>query len=77
MTLFVGIRDQAIAETAITGLRRSINAGGMAGEEQEQVAGQTLYSWPLLPVRRCAAGAGAHRFHALSGHRQATAQGYI
>jgi hypothetical protein len=51
VTLFVGIRDQAIAETAITGLRRSINAGGMAGEEQEQVAGQTLYFWPLLPVQ--------------------------
>ena len=50
LTLFVGVRDQAIAETAVTGLRRAIGASGIAGEEQDQVAGQTLYSWPVLPV---------------------------
>ena len=49
MTLFVGIRDRKIAETALTGLRRVIAGSGMASEEQEQVAGQTLYCWPVLP----------------------------
>jgi len=49
LTLFFGIRDHKIAETVLTGLRRVIAGGGMASEEQEQVAGQTLYSWPVLP----------------------------
>jgi hypothetical protein len=49
LTLFVGIRDRKIAETALAGLRRVIAGSGMASEEQEQVAGQTLYCWPVLP----------------------------
>lgn len=49
LTLFVGLRDRAIAEKAINGLRAKIAAHGMVREEQEQVAGQTLYCWPLLP----------------------------
>jgi hypothetical protein len=48
MTLFVGIRDRKIAETALTGLRRTIAGAGMIGEEREQVAGQTIYFWPVL-----------------------------
>jgi len=49
MTLFLGIRDRKIAETALNGLRRKINAYGLASEEQEVVAGSTIYSWPVLP----------------------------
>lgn len=49
MTLFFGIRDRKIAETAMNGLRRLIAQSGIASEEKEVVAGQTLFSWPLLP----------------------------
>jgi len=49
MTLFVGIRDRRLAETAVNSLRRTIAGYGLASEEQEAVAGSTLYSWPLLP----------------------------
>lgn len=49
LTLFVGLRDRAIAEKVVNGLRAKIAASGMIREEQEQVAGQTLYCWPLLP----------------------------
>lgn len=49
MTLFVGIRDRRIAETAVNSLRRTIAGYGLASEEQEAVAGNTIYSWPLLP----------------------------
>jgi len=49
ITFFLGVRDRTIAATALTGLRRMIAGGGMASEEQEQVAGQTIYSWPVLP----------------------------
>lgn len=49
MTLFLGIRDRKIAETALNGLRRKITGYGLASEEQETVAGSTIYSWPVLP----------------------------
>lgn len=49
MTLFLGIRDRKIAETAMQGLRKAIAGYGVASEEQESVAGSTIYSWPLLP----------------------------
>ncbi len=49
LTLFVGLRDRAAAEKVVNGLRAKIAAHGMVREEQEQVAGQTLYCWPLLP----------------------------
>ncbi|MBV5318319.1 MAG: hypothetical protein JZU50_10985 [Desulfobulbaceae bacterium] len=49
MTLFLGIRDRKIAETAMNGLRKTIAEYGVASEEQEAVAGSTIYSWPLLP----------------------------
>jgi hypothetical protein len=49
MTLFLGIRDRKIAETALNGLRRKITGYGLAREEQEVVAGSTIYSWPVLP----------------------------
>jgi hypothetical protein len=49
LTLFVELKDRKIAETALAGLRRRIAAGGMVAETQEQVAGRTLYSWPVLP----------------------------
>jgi hypothetical protein len=49
MTLFLGIRDRKIAETALNGLRRKITGYGLASEEQEVVAGSTIYSWPVLP----------------------------
>lgn len=49
LTLFIGLHDRAIAEKVINGLRAKIAENGMIGEEQEQVAGQTLYCWPLLP----------------------------
>ena len=49
MTIFLGIRDRKIAETALSGLRRKITGFGLASEEQEVVAGSTIYSWPVLP----------------------------
>ena len=49
MTLFLGVRDRAVAETALAGLRRKVAGYGLAVEEQEQFAGQAIYSWPLLP----------------------------
>lgn len=49
LTLFVGLHDRAIAEKVVNGLRAKIAANGMIREEQEQVAGHTLYCWPLLP----------------------------
>jgi len=49
LTFFVGVRDRKIAETVLNGLRRKIAETGMAAEEQTQAAGQTLYSWPVLP----------------------------
>jgi hypothetical protein len=49
LTLFVELKDRKIAETALAGLRRLVAAGGMATETQEQVAGRTVYSWPVLP----------------------------
>lgn len=49
LTLFVGLHDRAIAEKVINGLRTKIAANGMIREEQEQVAGHTLFCWSLLP----------------------------
>lgn len=49
LTLFVGLRDRAIAEKVVNGLRAKIAAHGMIREEEEQVAGQTITCWPLLP----------------------------
>lgn len=49
LTFFVGVRDRKIAETVLNALRRKIAETGMATEEQTQAAGQTLYSWPVLP----------------------------
>ena len=49
MTLFLGIRDRKIAETAFNALRKKITGYGLASEEQEVVAGSTIYSWPVLP----------------------------
>lgn len=49
MTLFVGIRDRSIAETMLAALRRTIAETGMTTEEQEQVGGHTIHSWPVLP----------------------------
>ena len=49
MTMFLEIRDRKIAETALNGLRRKIAGYGLAAEAQEIVAGQTIYSWSVLP----------------------------
>jgi len=49
LTLFFGVREHKIAETVLAGLRRIIAGSGMASEEQEPAAGQTIYSWPVLP----------------------------
>lgn len=49
LTLFIGLHDRAIAEKVVNGLRAKIAENGMIREEQEQVAGHTIYCWPLLP----------------------------
>jgi hypothetical protein len=49
LTLFVGIRDRKIAETVLTQLRQTINTTNMVSEEQEQVGGQTIHCWPVMP----------------------------
>ena len=49
VTFFFGIRDHKIAATVLAGLRRIIAGSGMTSEEQAQIAGQTIYSWPVLP----------------------------
>ena len=49
LTVFVSVRDRQLAETAFDGLRRTIAASGLTAAEQEQVGGQTIYSWPILP----------------------------
>jgi hypothetical protein len=49
MTFFVGLRDQALARQVVDALRARIAESGMIKEEHEQVAGQTIYCWPLLP----------------------------
>ncbi|WP_028319309.1 DUF3352 domain-containing protein [Desulfobulbus elongatus] len=49
LTFFVEVRDRTVAETALNGLRRLVAGEGITAEEQEQVAGQTVYSWPVLP----------------------------
>ena len=49
MTFFVELRDRAVAEKVLNRVRSLIAREGIAGEEQEQVAGQTVYSWPVLP----------------------------
>jgi len=49
MTLFLGVRDRRIAETAVNNIRRTVAGYGVASEEQEAVGGSTIYSWPLLP----------------------------
>ncbi|MGD9950779.1 MAG: hypothetical protein AB7U29_20245 [Desulfobulbus sp.] len=48
MTLFVGLRDRAIAQKVVDALRAKIAENGMIKEEQEQVGGYTVYCWPLL-----------------------------
>jgi hypothetical protein len=45
MTFFTEVRDHAVADTLVTSLRQEIEKKGIAKIEQEQVAGQTLYSW--------------------------------
>ena len=49
MTLFLGIRDRAVAAKALNGIRKQVAGYGLAAEAEEQVAGQTIHSWPLLP----------------------------
>jgi len=49
MILFVEVRDRAIAEKALNGMRRLVAEQGGTSEEQEQVDGQTIYSWPVMP----------------------------
>lgn len=49
MVLFVELRDRKIAETVLGGIRRLIAGNGMVAEQQEQVEGHTIYSWPVLP----------------------------
>ena len=49
LTLFLGVQDRAVAETALTSLRRKVAGYGLAVEEQEQFQGRAIYSWPLLP----------------------------
>ena len=49
MTFFVELSDRARAEKALDGARSLIAREGITNEEQEQVAGQTVYSWPVLP----------------------------
>ncbi|MGE4559594.1 MAG: DUF3352 domain-containing protein [Desulfobulbus sp.] len=49
MTLFVSLRDRAVAQKMVDTLRAKIAENGMIKEEQEQVAGHTVYCWPLLP----------------------------
>ncbi|MCL2790028.1 MAG: DUF3352 domain-containing protein [Desulfobulbus sp.] len=49
MILFVEIRDRAIAEKALNGVRRLVADQGISTEKQEQVEGLTVYSWPIMP----------------------------
>ena len=49
MVLFVELRDRKIAESVLGGIRRLIAGNGMVAEQQEQVEGRTIYSWPVLP----------------------------
>jgi hypothetical protein len=48
MTMFVSLRDRALAEQVVNALRARIAENGMVREEQEQVGAHTLYCWPLL-----------------------------
>lgn len=48
--LFVEVRDRKIAETVLNGIRRLITGSGMVAEQQDQVQGHTVYSWPILPA---------------------------
>ena len=49
MTLFIEVRDRAVIEKALNGMRNFVAAQGSIREEQEQVEGQTVYSWPVMP----------------------------
>jgi hypothetical protein len=49
LILFLEVRDRKIAETAFNVLRRKIGEYGVANEVKEAVAGNTIYSWPILP----------------------------
>ena len=49
LTMFLGIRDRAIAAKALNGMRKQVAGYGLAAEAEEEVGGQALYSWPLLP----------------------------
>ncbi len=49
VTLFLEVRDRKIAETALNELRKQIAAYGLVQEQQETVAGNTIYFWPVLP----------------------------
>lgn len=49
MVLFIELRDRKIAETVVHGIRRLIAGNGMVAEQQEQVEGRTIYSWPVMP----------------------------
>lgn len=49
MVFFVELRDRKIAETVLKSLRQLIVNSGIVAEQQEQVEGQTLYFWSVLP----------------------------
>ncbi|MCL1980670.1 MAG: hypothetical protein FWG62_06305 [Proteobacteria bacterium] len=48
MTFFLEVRDRAVAEKMLNAARLLLAQSGDVKEEQEQVAGQTVYSWPVL-----------------------------
>ncbi|MDD2464409.1 MAG: hypothetical protein PHI97_10470 [Desulfobulbus sp.] len=48
MSFFVSVRDPGVAQKVVDALRTKIAQSGMIKEEQEQVAGHTVYCWPLL-----------------------------
>lgn len=49
MTFFLEARDPEVAGAVVDSLRERISSYGLAGEQQEMVAGQTMYSWSILP----------------------------
>ncbi len=49
LTLFVSHRDQAMTRRVVDALRGEVSGSGILKEGEEQVQGQTLYSWPLWP----------------------------
>ena len=48
MSFFAGLRDRPQAVTLLQGLRQAMEKNDLIHEEQEQINGVDVYSWPLL-----------------------------